>query len=114
MRFPHLTIYSDHLVKEGFAGKCYGFLIAIRPKYKNDVGLYEHEYVHVKQFYQSFFTMGIWYELLHDKRLQYEAEAYAEQVKYGASIERMAFFMTAKYDLDVTVEQAKKEIERYL
>ena len=114
MKLPHLVIYSDALVPKNFAGWCYGFLVVIKPEYKSDEGLYEHEYTHVQQFYKSFFTMWLWYELSDTKRLRYEAEAYANQVKYGADINHMAWLLSTKYDLDITVDQAKKEIEKYL
>ena len=42
--------YTDG-VPEKFGGLASGPLIRIRPKYENDVGLFEHEKNHVRQWY---------------------------------------------------------------
>ena len=49
MRWP-LTFFTDAL-PEGRAGVTQGPVIRIRPRYRNDEGLYRHEYAHVKQFF---------------------------------------------------------------
>lgn len=110
MRLPHLTIYTDRFMPEWMGGRCLGLVILIRPKYRDDKALYEHEYAHVKQFYRNPF-MGMLYEFSEYARLQYEAEAYAVQVKHGADIKHMSWLLATRYDLDITVEQALHEIK---
>ncbi|MQT57163.1 hypothetical protein GHO41_07345 [Pseudomonas sp. FSL R10-0399] len=44
--------YSDRL-PEQFGGLASGPLIRIRPKYKDDTGLIEHEKTHVRQWYAA-------------------------------------------------------------
>jgi hypothetical protein len=52
MILPHLTIYTDNL-PPNVGGTAQGFLVKIRPKYKDDVGIHNHEYKHVKQWYKA-------------------------------------------------------------
>lgn len=54
MNVPHLTIYTDRL-PEGVGGNARMFVICIRPKYKNDAGIFHHELEHVRQWW----TLGL-------------------------------------------------------
>ena len=110
MKLPHLTIYTDSL-PPNVGGTAQGFLIKIRPKYKDDVGIHRHEYTHVKQWYKAVaawvaiialltvatyadlgYTLaplalagiglhGALYLFVRSYRLEAEAQAYAAQVK---------------------------------
>lgn len=105
--------YTDDL-PEGFAGWASRWYIKIRPMYRDDEGLLEHEKTHVWQFWR---TLGLhvilrefgWY------RLRIEVEAYKVQLKYppaNLNVEhyrgQYAGFIATKYDLKVTVEEATK------
>jgi hypothetical protein len=95
-----------------FGGWTLGPVILIRPRYKGDVGLLEHEKVHVHQFWRSFCLFGIAYFLSKKKRLQYEAEAYKEQLKYSPQ-NRLIFagFLVNNYKLGITQAEALAALE---
>lgn len=86
-------IYTDDL-PSGIGGRCktpvfnfpfnlFGFgkcTIELRPKYKNDKGILNHELKHEEQFRNNAFHV---YKYAFSKtyRLECELEAYAEQIK---------------------------------
>jgi hypothetical protein len=110
MKLPHLTIYTDNL-PPNVGGTAQAFVVKIRPKYKDDKGIHDHEYVHVKQWYKAMAAWvaiialltiatyddfgyalaplaiagvglhGLLYLLIPSYRLEAEAEAYAAQTK---------------------------------
>jgi hypothetical protein len=144
MILPHLTIYTDNL-PPSVNGKTNAFVVRIRSRCKDDIGVHNHEYTHVKQWYKM---LTIWlmfsallvagtyenlgyalapvaiagiglhsllYLFVRSYRLEAEAQAYAEQVKSGANLDDMANDLAdASYKLDITKEQAKEEIQRWL
>lgn len=117
---PAVTIYTDNL-PEGTGGTQRFFVVRIRPKYKNDIKLHDHEYEHVRQwwvvtilsamlistmlyFYNvplsqyllalsaSVSLYGLMYTVLRPFRMYCEASAYAKQVKEDKSdLDLMAF-----------------------
>lgn len=141
--FPLLTIYTDNL-PANFAGTAQAFVVKIRPKYKDDKGLHEHEYTHVKQWYKWLFLWllftallvlgtyehlgltlaplaiagvgvhGLLYLLVPSYKFHAEAEAYAVQVKNGADIDKMAYHLATWYGLGITQAEAKEKIQEYL
>jgi hypothetical protein len=141
MKLPHIIFYTNNL-PINFGGVAQAFFIRIRPKYKDDKGLYEHEYTHVKQWYRwltiwltafsfayfggvvpfeytplAFFGVGIHgllYLLVPTYKLEAESEAYAAQVKHGADLDAMAYHLATWYGLNITQAQAKAEIEDWL
>jgi hypothetical protein len=143
VKLPHLTIYTDNL-PPNVGGTAQAFVVKIRPKYKDDKGIHDHEYVHVKQWYRLLFIWllavglavasewvpleyagvaiagvglhGLLYLLIPSYRLEAEAEAYAAQVKPDRSdLDLMAYRMALpSYRLGITQEQAKAEIEDWL
>jgi hypothetical protein len=109
------------------------------------VGVHDHEYTHVKQWYKMLaiwlmfsallvagtyenlgYTLspiaaagiglhGLLYMFVRSYRLEAEAQAYAEQVRSGASLDYMANDLAGDiYKLGITQEQAKVEIQRWL
>ena len=103
------VIYTDTVVPSGFAGWTIGPVIFIRPKYKDDRGLLEHEKVHVRQFMSNPFG---YCRVLWDKKylLKTEVEAYREQLKWYDSdrSEYFAWAIATKYGIDITQEEALK------
>ena len=55
MKLPHILRYSD----SAKGGKQKAFVITINPKYKNDKGLFAHEYEHLKQWYFLLVIIGL-------------------------------------------------------
>lgn len=51
MRYYFLKFTDD--IKDGFGGYAKGPFIRMRPKYRYDLGLLEHEKVHVRQWYSK-------------------------------------------------------------
>jgi hypothetical protein len=111
----HFVFYTDWFIQEKFAGQTYGPFIFIRPSSINDIGLLEHEKVHTKQFWRTFGLFGFAYLLSKRKRLQYEVEAFKEQLKYaahpGAAKLLFADYLSKNYKLDISVQDALKHFE---
>ena len=119
----------------GFGGTAQGPLIKILPKYKNDVGLIEHEKTHVRQWYtvtaagvllstllaffvsasllplygMSPFSHRLLYKFFRPYRRWCEVQAYRKQIATGGYVSN-EFAVTAlveKYDLGLSVDKAK-------
>jgi hypothetical protein len=111
MTYP-LTFITDRFIPDNLAGCMRVFLLPvvfIRPKYKDDIGLYQHELTHVKQAFRFIFPplYGLLYMLSKAFRLRCEVEAYKVQAEYNPEhIELYAEFISKNYSLDVSVEEA--------
>ena len=101
--------YTDDL-PAGFNGWAWLWHIKIRPAYSDDIGLLEHEKVHVKQFWRLGTLHAYLYWLSKRYRLKCEVEAYREQLKYGGDIDLFAKFISEKYDLKITIEDARRKL----
>ena len=107
----HIVFYTDRLIPQQFAGYTRGPVIFIRPEYKNDKGLLEHEKVHVRQFWRTLGLHGPIYKFSKSYRLKCELEAYSVQLRYSPnSADVFAKFITEKYDLDITQAEAKEAL----
>ena len=106
----HKVIYTNRFIPAIYAGRTIGPIIFIRPEYKSDTGLLEHEKVHVRQFWRTLGLFGIPYLLSKKYRLKYELEAYKEQLKYYTTDKKQLFaqHLATKYDLNITQEEALK------
>ena len=103
--------YTDDM--KDWQGGCARFwFIKIRPKYKDDVGLLEHEKVHVRQFWRLPFIHGIRYKFSEKYRLRCEVEAYREQLRWYPDTYTdwyrscYAKSITEKYNLDIKIDKA--------
>jgi hypothetical protein len=115
MKLPHLTFYVDSLPRNA-AGVANGPIIRIRKDKRDDEGLWLHEYEHVRQWYVTLFTHGIWYLTVRRYRAWAEARAYAAQVRPDRSdLDVMARRMAGPlYNLKMTVDECREAITRYL
>ncbi|WP_201353812.1 hypothetical protein [Hydrogenimonas urashimensis] len=117
--------YSDNLPKE-YGGYCYFPLvpvigtcrIVIRPKYRGDIGLHEHELVHCRQYRRNFLH-GLLWAISKKYRLKCEIEAYKEQLKnYGCMTidcaKWVARALYEKYDFDITYNEALQIVKTAL
>ena len=102
------VFYTNRFLKPWAGGGAYGPLIFIRPKYVNDIGLLEHEKTHCKQWWRTFGIHMFLYFFNSKYRLKSEVEAYRVQLTYGGSAHRFAEFISTRYDLDVSIEDAEK------
>lgn len=101
---PVFVFYTDKLVPMGGISYVFGPLcfILIKPKYKDDVGLHDHQMVHIYQHWRSFWVHHFKYNESDKYRFESEVEAYA--VQYGAYPDKKHFdlfveFMLEKYKL---------------
>ncbi|MDY7581180.1 hypothetical protein [Pseudomonas sp. CCI3.1] len=133
MKF-YLIKYAKEL-PNGFGGTAQGPLIKILPKYKDDIGLLEHEKVHVRQWY-AWLALGLligtlltllvspslWplfglapllhqllYKFTRPYRRWCEVQAYRKQIETGgyASNEFAVIMLVDKYDLGLSVDEAR-------
>ena len=113
MRCP-LTIYSARFVQPGFAATTRGPVIFVRPEYRNDRGLLEHERVHVRQWLRTLGMHSLLYALSKDYRLGAEVEAYREQARHYPDDRRPMFAraIAEKYGLDISPDAALKRLQQ--
>lgn len=101
-----MIIYTNVLVPKAFDAVTVWPFIFIRPTYKNDEPLKQHELVHYRE--QAWIT-PIWflrYALSKSFRVQAEARAYKVQISLsGLTIESASTWLM-KYDASLTRSQA--------
>ena len=102
------VFHQDRFVPEGAAGCCRGFVIFIRPKYKDDRGLLEHEKVHRRQWLRTLGIHSFLYFFVPEYRLASEVEAYRVQAECYTDdrLPKFAKLIATKYGLKVTEENA--------
>lgn len=101
------TFYTNRFIPAEHAACARGFVIFIRPEYKDDKGLLAHEMEHVYQWCATIGLHSFFYLLSKQYRLWAEVEAYKEQLKYSPGNElRFAEFIADKYGLNVSAEEA--------
>jgi hypothetical protein len=101
-----MVFYTNWFIPSRFAAMTYGPFIFIRPEKKDDAGLLAHEQTHVRQFKRNpFFGLAYW--LSKKKRLDYEVEAYREQLKHSRDkADAFALALSTKYGLTITKDEA--------
>lgn len=117
MKWP-LTFYTDKTLSDWMGGATRGPVIVLRPEYEDDEGIYQHEFMHVKQWFLSCATLGLFYLLSKWCRARIEAQAYAKQTHYPngkggqLTIEHAAYLLSKPetYKLGLTQEQCKELI----
>jgi hypothetical protein len=109
---PALIIYTDDL-PDDVGGRSFGPYVRIRPKYRDDEGILQHELSHVELWWLTFGLNGLIERIFPPYRLWNEARAYRVQVLYGITLddaaERLA---SAHYGFGITTEQAIALIKR--
>lgn len=108
---PVPVFWTDRFLKDWQGGVSCGFFCILRPKYKEDKGLLEHELTHCKQFYRTL-SIHVWlYKFSAKYRLSAEVEAYKKQLEYHTdkelNIDWMAKAISERYDLDVSINDVK-------
>lgn len=108
------TFYTDKFVQKNHAASTRGCFIFIRPKYKDDFGLHEHEKLHVAQFWRLPVIYSILYNFNKSYRLKSEIEAYKKQLEYCEnkehSIELFSHYISSNYGIIVNEEDVKKQL----
>lgn len=104
---------SDWIVPKKADALTLGCFIFIRSKYVNDIGLIEHEKVHVKQFWKNPIWYHISYLLLKKYRFMYEVEAYRKELLYyPQSLHLFANKLATDYKLNITEDEALEALAR--
>lgn len=108
MKYP-LTFYTDSL-PENVGGRANGPIIRIATKYKDDAGIYQHELLHVKQWFCLLILHNLLYLFVPEYKLWAEVQAYKKQLKYYPDDRSKLFaeFIATRYGLDITKENALK------
>lgn len=110
MKYP-LTFFVDNL-PNNMGGKVLVYwpiaTIRILGKYRDDEGIYQHELLHVKQFYCTLGLHCLLYKFVPEYKLWAEVEAYKKQLKYypDDKSELFAEFISTRYGLKVAKEYA--------
>lgn len=106
MRYP--VIYSDSL-PSGVGGQQRGPFIFIRPKYRDDEGIFRHEYEHIKQAWATLFIgHALLYLFCRVYRQWAEVRAYRVQMQYGLPLDDAALRLTSnRYNLGISLEEAR-------
>lgn len=68
-----MPFYTTRFVRPGFAATTRGPLIFIRPEYRQDIGLLEHERVHVRQWLRTIGLHSLLYAISKTYRLSADA-----------------------------------------
>ena len=110
--FPAFIIQTDAFLNEGDAGSARAFIVIIRPGY-NDNETVEHELVHVKQAYRTFFTDWVLCWFSEEHLAKRECEAYATQMRYS-DIEYFVPLIQEEYSPNVPVETIESFFKIYL
>lgn len=87
-------------------GVANGPIVRILKTHKNDEGLYQHELVHVKQWFLTLGFHGLFYRFSDKYKLWSEVQAYKKQLKYydNDRTEQFAGFIADHYKLSISKE----------
>lgn len=111
---PALLFYTDRL-PETVGGAVNGFVIRIRPRYRDDVGIHKHEELHVWQLWLTLGIHPLLYRFVRPYRQWAEVAAYRRQMRYTPhiSLNSAAERLTSpRYDLGLSVGRAREVLIR--
>ena len=110
---PALIFYTPRFKRKDWqAAIAKGPLVFIRPEYKDDEALLNHELFHVLQWWITLGTHPLLYTFVSKYRYWSEIYAYRRQLrKYPENIDLYAGYIADHYNLNVTKEQAKRHLE---
>lgn len=116
MKYYNLK-YTDIGIDEKDAGNTKAWIIRIRPKYRYDIGLLNHEITHVKQFWLTLGFHGLLYLLVKPYKLWAEILAYRVQLKWVADVlkevnmRKFANRISTRYGLNISEEEAYNKLK---
>lgn len=108
------------ILPKNFKAITLGWVALIDESKRKDPDYKRHEGTHVKQFNRNPFLYHYRYCFSKRWRLRYEAEAFANEVRpYTGAARRKELYKNAKflagnYRLNISIERAITEIEKYL
>ena len=103
-----MIFYTDRFIPKQHQAATRGPVILIRPEYRGDRGLLEHEKVHRRQWIRTLGLHSLLYLFVEDYRLTAEVEAFREQAKHYPDdrMPRFAQLLATNYRIDITVDEA--------
>ena len=119
-KFIPIPVFITNWMPERFAGYHIVDIVLIRPDYKDDEGLIQHELTHVKQNLRTFMWSGIKQYWNKNHKLNRECEAYAVQLTYVPDEDydvmktRFVNYMYTKYNLGMSKNYIRRRFEQYI
>ena len=114
---PILVFITDMIPKK-FGGLSVGIIVFIRPKYKDNEGLIQHELTHIKQNLRTCLWSGFKQNWSKQHMLDRECEAYAVQLTYSSnkSSHKKCYvdFMYNKYNLGMTKTRINANFNKWI
>jgi hypothetical protein len=103
-----MILYTNRFIPAKHQAATRGPVILIRPEYRNDRGLLEHEKVHRRQWLRTLGLHSLLYLFSEDYRLRAEVEAFREQLKHYPDDRRLKFaqLIAENYGIDITRGEA--------
>jgi hypothetical protein len=113
-----MIFYTNFGIQEGLDGCARGPFIFIRPEFRDNYGLIEHEKVHVKQFWRTFGLHGLFLFFSKKYKLKSEIEAYHRQMDVlndhsDGIYNRITKILHDEYDLGLTFDEIMTELRNY-
>lgn len=99
-------IVGTHLIPKGFSAfSCWPFIF-VKPQYRSDIALIEHELVHYRE--QAWITplWAVLYLVSRKFRLAAEVRAYMRQIELGGVTQEQAAHALLSYRLGITFGKA--------
>ena len=112
------VFYTNRFIPEPHQAATRGPFIFIKPEYKDDKGLLEHEKVHRRQWLRTLGLHSLLYLFVPEYRLAAELEAFAEQATHYPDDRTLKFahLIASNCGLKITVASAHaallEELER--
>jgi hypothetical protein len=108
------VFYTNFSIPKKFAAMTRGPFVLIRPDYKQDKGLLEHELIHVKQWWKNPLFHALRYKFSTKYRLQCELEAYKHQLKFyeNDNIYLFASYIVNKYKVNSSLSEVVKLLQK--
>jgi hypothetical protein len=106
---PAFISYTDELPQNVGGRRWLGPCIRIRPRYRDDEGIHQHEIEHVRQWYASFMLPhALLYPLVDRYRLWAEVRAYRKQLACYPDDRAPLFaaFIATHYSLKISESDA--------
>ncbi len=119
-KFIPIPVFITNWMPERFSGYHIVDIVLIRPDYKDDEGLIQHELTHVKQNLRTLFWSGIKQYWDKNHKLNRECEAYAVQLQYVPDEDyevmktRFVNYMYTKYNLGMSKNFIRRRFDKYI
>jgi hypothetical protein len=106
------VFYTNFSIPKKFAAMTRGPFVFIRPNYKHDKGLLEHELIHIKQWWRNPLFHALRYKFSKKYRLECEIEAYKHQLKFYDEDHAYLFagYIANKYKLNTVLSELVKKL----